>query len=247
MAQIGEPDTPLAYAHPMPDLQPSTPPPDSAGPPAEPGCGVFVVFEGGDGAGKTTQISRLAEVLRGEGRAVLTTREPGGTDLGVEVRRMLLHGGEVTPEAEALLFAADRAQHVTTLIRPALAQGQVVISDRYVDSTLAYQGARAQLSEESLRMLARFATGGLVPHLTVLLDISPSLGRSRRGEEDDRIESAPTAFHEAVRAAFLRLAQASPDRYLVVDAARSVDEIAEAVAGRVRGLLAGVDTEEVSA
>lgn len=201
--------------------------------------GVFIVFEGGDGAGKTTQIKALVPALEAEGHTVTATHEPGGTPLGIQIRRLLLHGGVVTPEAEALLFAADRAQHVAGLIRPALARGEVVVSDRYADSTLAYQGAREELLQGRLRELSTFATGGLVPHLTVLLDVTPEVGRSRRGATADRIESAPEAYHRAVRANFLALAREAPKRYLVLDAGLPVEQIAGQVLARVRGLLAG--------
>ncbi len=194
------------------------------------GRGFFVAFEGGDGAGKSTQIGLLAQVVEASGREVVTTREPGGTELGAQIRGLLLHGGGVSPRAEALLFAADRAEHVDSLIGPALERGAVVITDRFVDSTLAYQGARSELEPAELRALARFATGGLMPDLTVLLDVSPQLGRSRREGGDDRIEAECEVFHSRVREGFLALAQASPERYLVLDAGGSVGEIAERVA-----------------
>lgn len=201
------------------------------------------MFEGGDGSGKTTQIEELVPALEAEGHTVTATREPGGTPLGIQIRRLLLHDGAVTPEAEALLFAADRAQHVAGLIRPALARGEVVVSDRYVDSTLAYQGAREQLPQGRLRELSTFATGGLAPHLTVLLDVAPEVGRSRRGVTADRIEDAPETYHRAVRANFLALAREAPKRYLVIDAGLPVEQIAETVLERVRGLLTGSDRE----
>lgn len=187
--------------------------------------------------GKTTQIRLLAEVLRGGGREVVTTREPGGTELGAQVRDLLLHGEHVSPRAEALLFAADRAEHVASLIAPALRRGAVVITDRYVDSTFAYQGARDELSRDDLAALSGFATGGLKPDVTVLLDVTPEVSRSRRGG-DDRIEAEADDFHARVRAGFLALAQAVPDRYLVIDARAPKDENAQKIAEFVLGRLA---------
>lgn len=199
--------------------------------------GHFVVFEGGDGAGKSTQVDRLVRWLRASGRDVVVTREPGGTALGSEVRRLLLHGGEVSPRAEALLFAADRAHHVATLVRPALARGDVVVSDRYVDSSVAYQGAGRALDAAAVHALSRWATEGLVPDLTVLLDVDPATGRSRRADGDDRMEAESAAFHGRVREHFLALAAAEPDRYLVLDAARDVEDLADAVRTRLGALV----------
>ena len=199
--------------------------------------GLFVAFEGGEGAGKTTQIARAAAWLRGQGRRVVETREPGGTPLGQELRRLVLDpAGDVSPRAEALLYAADRAHHVHTLIRPALVAGDVVITDRYVDSTLAYQGAGRGLTVEQARVVTDWATDGLLPDLTVLLDIDPQVGLARAGARSspDRLESASLEFHRAVRAGFLELAAADPGRYLVLDATSDVD----ALAGRVTAALA---------
>jgi dTMP kinase len=190
---------------------------------------VFVAFEGGEGVGKSTQIARAAQWLQAQGREVVETREPGGTPLGRELRRLVLDpDGHVTPRAEALLYAADRAYHVDTVIRPALDAGQVVLTDRYVDSTLAYQGAGRGLSVVEARVITDWATGGLLPDLTVLLDLDPVEGLARAGARAqlDRLEAASLAFHEAVRAGFLALADEDPDRYLVVDANLDVDEIA---------------------
>ncbi|WP_226343684.1 dTMP kinase [Agilicoccus flavus] len=208
--------------------------------------GVFVVLEGGDGAGKTTQIERLAAWLAEAGRPPVLTREPGGTPLGVEVRRLLLHGDAVGPRAEALLFAADRAHHVDTVVRPALAAGRVVVSDRYLDSSVAYQGAGRDLPAEHVRDLSLWATGGLLPDLTVLLDIDPGQGRARRGEVHDRLESEPDDFHARVRAHFLALAAAEPGRYLVLDAARPADDLAGEVRHRLAPLLGLAAPGEVS-
>ncbi|MFB9340036.1 dTMP kinase [Actinoplanes octamycinicus] len=205
--------------------------------------GLFVVFEGGEGAGKSTQVTRLADVLKAEGRDVVVTREPGATDIGSRIRGLVLnkeHGEGPSPRAEALLYAADRAHHVATVVRPALARGAVVISDRYVDSSLAYQGAGRTLPVQEISWLSSWATGGLKPDLVVLLDVDPNVGLGRvsaRGEGADRLESESKAFHDRVRYAFLDLAAADPKRYLVLDAARPAEEIAAAVAERLAGLL----------
>src|SRR5450759_2138483 len=191
--------------------------------------GLFIALEGGDGAGKSTQARLLRAWLEGLGHTVVVTREPGGTEFGRTVRELVLHGDHVAPRAEALLFAADRAHHVETLIRPALARGEVVITDRYMDSSIAYQGAGRDLGVEEVRELNVWATGGLVPALTVLVDLSAAVGRARRGGVDDRLEAEADDFHGAVREHFLALAGADPDRYLVVDGERSPDQIHEPV------------------
>ncbi|MEW2384482.1 dTMP kinase [Micromonospora sp. NPDC047707] len=209
--------------------------------PAEPfvSTGLFVVFEGGEGAGKSTQLGLLADRLREQGRDVVVTREPGATPVGERIRSLLLGqpGSDVpSPRAEALLYAADRAHHVATVVRPALARGGVVISDRYVDSSLAYQGAGRTLPVDEVSWLSSWATGGLKPDLVVLLDVDPRTGLSRvasRGEDRDHLEAESVSFHERVRYAFLDLAAADPKRYLVLDASRPVTEIAESVARRI--------------
>src|SRR4051794_6636 len=193
--------------------------------------GLFVAFEGGEGAGKSTQITRAAAWLRGHGRVVVETREPGGTPLGLELRRLVLDpDGHVTPRSETLLYAADRAHHVDTGIRPALAAGQDVLTDRYVDSTLAYQGAGRGLPDA--RTITEWATGGLVPDLTVLFDLDPRVGLARAGARAsfDRLEAAALEFHEAVRAGFLALAAEAPQRYVVLDATEAPDALADQVA-----------------
>ena len=213
--------------------------------PAEPfvSSGLFVVFEGGEGAGKSTQLAALAERLRGEGRDVVVTREPGATAVGERIRSLVLDTADAeapSPRAEALLYAADRAHHVATVVRPALIRGAVVISDRYVDSSLAYQGAGRTLPVQEVSWLSSWATGGLKPDLVVLLDVDPHTGLSRvesRNEGADRLEAESLAFHERVRYAFLDLAAADPKRYLVLDASRPAEEIAEAVARRVEEFL----------
>ncbi|HEY7274147.1 MAG TPA: dTMP kinase [Actinoplanes sp.] len=215
--------------------------------PAEPfpRHGVFVVFEGGEGAGKSTQVTLLADALRARARNVVVTREPGATDVGARIRGLVLDpDGSPSPRAEALLYAADRAHHVATVVRPALARGAVVISDRYVDSSLAYQGAGRTLPVQEISWLSSWATGGLKPDLVVLLDVDPGVGLRRvdsRGGGIDRLESESRSFHDRVRYAFLDLAAADPKRYLVLDAARPPEDIAEAVAKRVVGLLAEGD------
>jgi dTMP kinase len=194
---------------------------------------VFIAFEGGDGAGKSTQVQLLATALAGAGRDVLVTRQPGGTELGVEIRNLVLHGGHVSPRAEALLYAADKAHHLDTVIAPALAEGRVVVTDRYVDSAIAYQGAGRDLVVDEVARLQSWAVGGLLPDLTVILDVTPEVGRSRRGEVHDRLESEGDAFHEAVREHFLVLATAAPQRYLVVDAALEPEAIHADVLSRL--------------
>ncbi|PWK41535.1 thymidylate kinase [Actinoplanes xinjiangensis] len=205
--------------------------------------GLFVVFEGGEGAGKSTQVTRLADTLKAEGRDVVVTREPGATGIGSRIRGLVLDRDKTeapSARAEALLYAADRAHHVATVVRPALARGAVVISDRYVDSSLAYQGAGRTLPVQEVSWLSAWATGGLKPDLVVLLDVDPGVGLNRvdaRGEGADRLESESRAFHDRVRYAFLDLAASDPKRYLVLDASRPADEIAGAVVERLSGLL----------
>jgi dTMP kinase len=207
--------------------------------------GVFVVFEGGEGAGKSTQVGLLASVLSSGGRDVVVTREPGATDVGARIRRLVLDKGDApSPRAEALLYAADRAHHVATVVRPALARGAIVISDRYVDSSLAYQGAGRTLPVQEISWLSSWATGGLKPDLVVLLDVDPDVGLGRvdsRGEGADRLESESRSFHERVRYAFLDLAAADPKRYLVLDASRPAEEIGAAVTDRLATILAEDD------
>ena len=204
---------------------------------------MFITLEGGDSVGKTTQAAMLEEWLTGEGREVVRTREPGGTPLGVEVRRLLLHGGDeigaVDPRAEALLYAADRAQHIAQVVRPAIERGAVVVQDRYIDSSLAYQGVGRVLNVDEVRGISEWAVCGLWPDLTVLFDLAPEVAASRRAtREDDRLESEQQDFHEAVRVAFRELAAASPERFLVVDAAGTPEEIHAVVRAGVAEWLA---------
>jgi dTMP kinase len=194
---------------------------------------VFIALEGGDGAGKSTQARRLCDWLESLGHTVVVTREPGGTEFGRTVRELVLHGDHVAPRAEALLFAADRAHHVETKIRPALGRGEVVITDRYMDSSIAYQGAGRDLGVEEVRELNLWATGGLVPDITVLVDLPAEIGRARRHGVHDRLESESADFHHAVRELFLTLAGADPDRYLVVDGELAPEQIHELVRARV--------------
>lgn len=198
------------------------------------GVGVFVSFEGGDGAGKSTQAALLGEWLRAEGREVVLTREPGGTPVGLAIRDVLLHREHVAPRAEALLFAADRAHHVATVVRPALERGAVVLTDRYIDSSIAYQGEARALAHDEIRDLSLWATEGLLPDLTVLLDVAAGEGRARRGEVHDRLESEGDDFHDRVRQGFLDLAAAAPGRYVVLDATAPAHQIQAAVRVRFR-------------
>jgi dTMP kinase len=202
--------------------------------------GLFVCFEGGDGAGKSTQSRALADWLSGLGHEVLLTFEPGGTDVGQELRRIVLspETGELSPRTEALLYAADKAEHVDTLIRPALERGVVVITDRYVDSSIAYQGAGRVLALSEVTALQRWATADLRPHLTVVLDVEPDHGLGRF-DERDRIEAEGEDFHERARQSFLALAVENPDHYLVLDGRSPVEEIAAAVRARLEPMLPG--------
>lgn len=202
--------------------------------------GVWITFEGGDGSGKTTQAQILQEWLAAAGRTVLRTREPGGSEVGVLIRDIVLHHrGEIAPRAEALLYAADRAQHVATVVRPALVRGEVVIQDRYLDSSVAYQGAGRVLGSAEVRDLSLWAVDHAIPDLTILLDLDPATARKRldaEGKPYDRLEAEREEFHQRVRAGFLELAEAEPERFLVLDATRSVDDLAATIQQRVAGL-----------
>ncbi|WP_084099516.1 dTMP kinase [Demequina sp. NBRC 110051] len=206
--------------------------------------GFFVVFEGGDGVGKTTQIDRLATHLRAAGRDITVTREPGGTDLGVELRQAIMHGGHVAPRAEALLYAADRAHHIATKVRPALEAGGVVIQDRYIDSSVVYQGGARGLGDEVER-ISRWATEDLVPHLTVVLDMEPHAERLDR--DLDRVERETAEHQHLIRQAFLDRAALEPARYAVIDAARSIDEVAADVTAAVAESMAAAGLPPVPA
>ncbi|WP_329275099.1 dTMP kinase [Streptomyces sp. NBC_01451] len=201
--------------------------------------GFFIALEGGDGAGKSTQARALAEWIRAKGHEVVVTREPGATPVGKRLRSILLDvsSAGLSHRAEALLYAADRAEHVDTVVRPALERGAVVISDRYIDSSVAYQGAGRDLSPTEIARISRWATDGLVPHLTVLLDVSPEAARERFTEAPDRLESEPAEFHERVRSGFLTLAAADAGRYLVVDAAQEPEAVTTVVRHRLDQML----------
>ncbi|MDQ1068735.1 dTMP kinase [Streptomyces canus] len=201
--------------------------------------GFFIALEGGDGAGKSTQAEALAEWIRAKGHEVVVTREPGATPVGKRLRSILLDvsSAGLSHRAEALLYAADRAEHVDTVVRPALERGAVVISDRYIDSSVAYQGAGRDLSPTEIARINRWATDGLVPHLTVLLDVSPEIARERFTEAPDRLESEPAEFHARVRSGFLTLAAADPGRYLVVDAGQEPEAVTTVVRHRLDQML----------
>jgi dTMP kinase len=195
--------------------------------------GLFIAFEGGEGSGKSTQIAALAARLREDGRDVVVTYEPGATAVGSQIRELVLHHAQpLGPRSEAMLFAADRAHHVDAVIRPALAHGKVVLTDRYIDSSLAYQGVGRGLPMDEVRQLSQWATGGLYPDLTVVLDLPPAEGLSRvfgRGSAD-KLERESIDFHERVREAFLNQAASEPERYLVLDATDSVEDLAARIA-----------------
>ena len=196
--------------------------------------GIFIVFEGGEGIGKSTQAKLLKEWLEQEGETVVSTREPGGSDLGVEIRKILLsHStGEISPRAEALLYAADRAHHVFAVIRPALAAGKVVISDRYFDSSIAYQGAGRVLEPGEVARISRWATESLYPTLTLIIDLPAEVGLARL-QRKDRLESQPIDFHERVRQEFLQLSLLDPERYCVVEGNQSIEDIHTEIIARV--------------
>nr|WP_033274892.1 dTMP kinase [Actinospica acidiphila] len=207
--------------------------------PASAGTGFFIALEGGDGAGKSTQAEALADWIRSKGHEVVLTREPGATPVGKRLRSILLDvsSAGLSHRAEALLYAADRAEHVDTVVRPALERGAVVISDRYIDSSVAYQGAGRDLSPTEIARINRWATAGLVPHLTVLLDVSPETARERFTEAPDRLESEPAEFHARVRSGFLTLAAADPGRYLVVDAGQEPEAVTTVIRHRLDRVL----------
>ncbi len=200
--------------------------------------GLFVVFEGGDGVGKSTQVVELVSRLRNRRIEPVVTRQPGGTPIGEKLRELLLDPGhpELTARTEALVYAADKAQHVEEVILPALAHGKVVVCDRYVDSMIAYQGAGRVLDLAEVEQVARWATGGLRPNLTVLLDIDPAEAVANIRQQD-RLEAAGLDFHRRAREHFLRLAGEDPERYLVLGARESRENIAEKVAEKVLALL----------
>ncbi len=201
------------------------------------GEGLFITFEGGDGCGKTTQVALLADELSRRGVATLASREPGGTELGQQLRNHIQHGPEdVDPRTEALLYAADRAYHVATVLRPALESGAVVLEDRYTDSSVAYQGAARQLGPKEIRGLSDWATGSLQPDLTLLLDIDESAGIGRvdaMGVGRDRLERAGDSFHARVRAEYLSIAREFPKRIIVLDGSKSIYEVFDDVVAAI--------------
>ena len=201
-------------------------------------AGAFIALEGGEGAGKSTQGGLLVTYLRARGREVVWTREPGGTPASEAIRAIVLSRDYegLEPRAEALLFAAARGEHAARVIRPAIERGAVVICDRYIDSSVAYQGYGRSLGSEAVRDLSLWATGGLLPELTILLDVDPVVGLARLSNPD-RLEAEPLDYHRAVRAGFLQLAADDPSRYLILDASGDVDDIARAIADRVDAAL----------
>lgn len=209
--------------------------------PDQPPAGLFLTFEGGDGSGKSTQSALLTDWLTERGRTVVHAREPGGTEFGLEVRELVLHRrGHIAPRAEALLYAADRAHNIATVVRPALERGDIVIQDRYLDSSIAYQGAGRVLDPGEVRDLSLWATEKLLPDLTVLLDLDERIGRTRLDESRtryDRLEAEADDFHARVRAGYLALAAAEPDRFLVLDATLPVVDLSARIRDRVSHLL----------
>ena len=199
--------------------------------------GLFITLEGGDGTGKSTQAALIGDWFTAKGREVVFTREPGGTDLGNELREIVLHSrGHIAPRAEALLYAADRAHHVATVVRPALERGAVVIQDRYLDSSVAYQGAGRVLDPDEVRHVSMWATEGLVPDVTVVLDLDPAIGRDRldaANKQFDRLEAEALEFHTRVRDAYLTMAADEPERFLVVDATLDRDVIRDVIIARL--------------
>ncbi|MBW3088278.1 dTMP kinase [Bifidobacterium sp. 82T24] len=193
-------------------------------------AGLFISFEGVDGVGKTTQVERLRQYLESRGRTVLVTREPGGTPLGATLRQLLLRNvaedaADIAPRAEALIFAADRAQHVAETILPALERDEVVITDRYLDSSLAYQAGGRELTAREIRDLSLWATNDLLPVRTYLLDMDPAESHARLQHDEDRMESAGDDFQNRTRRAFLDLAKAEPERFRIIDAAQPIETV----------------------
>jgi len=200
--------------------------------------GLFITFEGGDGSGKSTQSELLVQWLEAQGRTVVVSREPGGTDLGLELREIVLHRrGEIAPRAEALIYAADRAHNIATKVRPALERGDIVVQDRYLDSSVAYQGAGRVLGADEVRDVSLWATESLLPDLTILLDLHEGQDRLADRTKYDRLEAAGDDFHARVREAYLELAAAEPGRFVVIDAREPIESIALAIRGRVEPLL----------
>jgi dTMP kinase len=203
--------------------------------------GLFITFEGGDGSGKTTQITLLATWLEKHGHTVCVTREPGGTDLGLELREIILHStGFISPRAEALLYAADRAHHIHTIVRPALERGEVVVQDRYLDSSVAYQGAGRVLDPGEVEGLSLWATENLVPDVTFLLDVPARVAKDRQGQTErkfDRLEAEALDFHERVRESYLARASDDPERVVVIDGTAAIEDIHQIITQKVSDLV----------
>ncbi len=203
--------------------------------------GLFITLEGGDGSGKSTQLALLTDWLVKQGQTVVISREPGGTDLGRELREIILHRrGYIAPRAEALLYAADRAHNVATLVRPAIARGEIVVQDRYLDSSVAYQGAGRVLDPVEVRDLSLWAAESLLPDLTVLIDLDVAAGRARLDADEkvfDRLEAEKEEFHTRVRDSYLALAAAEPQRFLVINGSLPAEQIAGTIRSRVAELL----------
>ncbi|MCU1413279.1 MAG: dTMP kinase [Microbacteriaceae bacterium] len=203
--------------------------------------GLFITFEGGDGSGKSTQAELLSEWLVARGRTVVRSREPGGTELGDELREIVLHRrGHIAPRAEALIYAADRAHNIATKVRPAVERGDIVIQDRYLDSSVAYQGAGRVLDPDEVRGISLWATEDFLPDLTILLDLDETIGRERLdagNKRYDRLEAEKSDFHARVRAGYLALAEAEPERFLVLPATDPIEGLAAAIRERVSSLL----------
>lgn len=204
-------------------------------------AGLFITFEGGDGSGKTTQIEKLSWWLKNKGHTVCVTREPGGTELGLQLREIILHSTDfIAPRAEALLYAADRAHHIRTLVRPALDRGEIVVQDRYLDSSVAYQGAGRVLDPAEVEHLSLWGVEGLLPDLTVLLDVPAQVAKDRQAQTErsfDRLEAEDLDFHERVRQAYLDRAKAYPERFLVVDGTLPIEDIHGVITQKVSELV----------
>ncbi len=194
---------------------------------------MFITFEGPEGAGKSTALAAIADRLRPMGKTVLTTREPGAGEFGKQIRQILLHGEDIDPKAELLLFLADRSNHVASIIRPALAEGKIVLCDRYADSTLVYQAYARGLDEGFARAGNAFATGNLIPDLTLLFDLDPSIGLARLTNKD-RLDAQPIEFHRKVREGFLKEAAAEPERWRIIDASAEPAQVVEECWGQVQ-------------
>lgn len=204
--------------------------------------GIFITFEGADGCGKTTQYNLIAEYLQEKGYDIIKTREPGSKGLGQKIRELLLHyDGEVSPTCETFLFLADRAQNIDVIIKPAVEQGKIVLCDRHIDSTIAYQGYGRGKDIKQAKILNNLATNGIKPDLTILFDVSTEIAQQRVGEEKDRMESAGLEFHKKVRNGYLEIAKAEPERIKIVNANKSINEVFEATKKLINERLTKLD------